>query len=280
MSDNKTAGTISRSDQIFNIAAVAVAIVLVIFHLLAASPFLTLNNTTQAVIHGGLVVAFFLLVSPMKKNKALSRVIDVVLIVITVLAAHQVIVMRNTNTASGVLYSPYQQYISIAFVIVALFIAYRALGTVLPTLSLVFLIYSLVGRYLPGVFATARVTIKRMGTYLMVGDEGLFGNALSTSANFTHIHTSHATTHSEPVYEVDGVVHYAVANIPGAVPYTSTLALTNATLPYALRLADMGWKAACKADKGLAEGVNIVDGKVTFQAVAAAWDLPYTPLDL
>ena len=92
--------------------------------------------------------------------------------------------------------------------------------------------------------------------------------------------TSHATTHSEPVYEVDGVVHYAVANIPGAVPYTSTLALTNATLPYALRLADMGWKAACKADKGLAEGVNIVDGKVTFQAVATAWDLPYTPLDL
>lgn len=92
--------------------------------------------------------------------------------------------------------------------------------------------------------------------------------------------TSHATTHSEPVYEVDGVVHYAVANIPGAVPYTSTLALTNATLPYALRLADMGWKAACKTDKGLAEGVNIVDGKVTFQAVATAWDLPYTPLDL
>lgn len=92
--------------------------------------------------------------------------------------------------------------------------------------------------------------------------------------------TSHATTHSEPVYEVDGVVHYAVANIPGAVPYTSTLALTNATLPYALRLADMGWKAACKADKGLAEGVNIVDGKVTFQAVATAWDLPYTPLNL
>lgn len=92
--------------------------------------------------------------------------------------------------------------------------------------------------------------------------------------------TSHATTHSDPVYEVDGVVHYAVANIPGAVPYTSTLALTNATLPYALRLADKGWKAACKADKGLADGVNIVDGKVTFEAVAQAWDLPYTPLDL
>lgn len=92
--------------------------------------------------------------------------------------------------------------------------------------------------------------------------------------------TSHATTHSEPVYEVNGVIHYAVANIPGAVPYTSTLALTNATLPYALRLADKGWRTACKEDHGLAEGVNIVDGKITFAAVATAWDLPYTPLQL
>lgn len=92
--------------------------------------------------------------------------------------------------------------------------------------------------------------------------------------------TSHATTHSAPVYEVDGIIHYAVANIPGAVPYTSTLALTNATLPYALRLADVGWRDACKADKGLADGVNIVDGKITFEAVAEAWDMPYTPLHL
>lgn len=92
--------------------------------------------------------------------------------------------------------------------------------------------------------------------------------------------TSHATTHSAPVYEVDGIIHYAVANIPGAVPYTSTLALTNATLPYALRLADKGWRDACKADKGLADGVNIVDGKITFEAVAEAWDMPYAPLRL
>ena len=92
--------------------------------------------------------------------------------------------------------------------------------------------------------------------------------------------TSHPTTHSEPVYEVDGVVHYAVANIPGAVPYTSTMALTNATLPYALRLADLGWKQACRKDAGLAEGVNIEEGRVTYEAVAEAWDLPYTPLDL
>lgn len=92
--------------------------------------------------------------------------------------------------------------------------------------------------------------------------------------------TTHPTTHSEPIYTVDGIVHYAVANIPGAVPYTSTLALTNATLPYALRIADMGWKEACKADAGLAEGVNVVDGKVTFKGVADAWGMPYHKLEL
>ena len=91
--------------------------------------------------------------------------------------------------------------------------------------------------------------------------------------------TSHPTTHSNPVYEVDGILHFAVANIPGAVPYTSTLALTNATLPYAIRLADKGWREACKNDPGLADGVNIVDGKITFKAVAEAFDLPYTPLE-
>lgn len=85
--------------------------------------------------------------------------------------------------------------------------------------------------------------------------------------------TSHPTTHAEPVYEVDGIVHYCVANIPGAVPCTSTLALTNATLPYALRLADMGWEAACRADAGLAKGLNVVDGKVTFPGVAEAFGM-------
>lgn len=92
--------------------------------------------------------------------------------------------------------------------------------------------------------------------------------------------TSHPTTHSEPVFEVDGVLQYCVANIPGAVPYTSTLALTNATLPYALRIADLGWEEACRKDAGLADGVNVVDGKITFEAVAEAFDLKYTPLSL
>ena len=92
--------------------------------------------------------------------------------------------------------------------------------------------------------------------------------------------TSHPTTHSEPTYVVDGVVHYAVANIPGAVPFTSTLALTNATLPYALQLADKGWRQACKDDAPLREGVNVVDGKVVYPAVAEAWSLPLAPLAL
>ena len=92
--------------------------------------------------------------------------------------------------------------------------------------------------------------------------------------------TSRPTTHSEPIYVVDGVVHYAVANIPGAVPRTSTLALTNATLPYAIRLANKGWRQACREDAALAQGGNMVDGKVTFPAVAEAWGLEYTKLEL
>lgn len=92
--------------------------------------------------------------------------------------------------------------------------------------------------------------------------------------------TSRPTTHSESTYVVDGVVHYAVANIPGAVPRTSTLALTNATLPYAVRLANKGWRQACREDAALAQGVNMVDGKVTFPAVAEAWGLEYTKLEL
>ena len=92
--------------------------------------------------------------------------------------------------------------------------------------------------------------------------------------------TSHATSHSEPVFTVDGVVHYAVANIPGAVPYTSTLALTNATLPYALFLADKGWQRACKESSALFAGLNVVSGKVTFKAVADVYGLKYEPITL
>ena len=92
--------------------------------------------------------------------------------------------------------------------------------------------------------------------------------------------TSHATSHSDPVYVVAGIVHYAVANIPGAVPYTSTLALTNATLPYTIALANKGWQKACKDDAALAKGLNVVEGKVTYKAVADVWNLPFEPIEL
>jgi alanine dehydrogenase len=87
--------------------------------------------------------------------------------------------------------------------------------------------------------------------------------------------TSRATTHAEPTYEVDGVVHYCVANMPGAVPRTSTLALTHATLPFVLALAQHGWQAACRADAHLAAGLTVHDGAITHQAVAADLGLPY-----
>lgn len=92
--------------------------------------------------------------------------------------------------------------------------------------------------------------------------------------------TSHPTTHSEPVYELDGIVHYAVANIPGAVPHTSTSALTNATLRYAVALADKGWRRACKDDPALALGLNVVEGKVTYKAVADVFGMAYEPIEL
>src|SRR5213595_2075546 len=91
--------------------------------------------------------------------------------------------------------------------------------------------------------------------------------------------TSRPTTHSHPVYEVDGVIHYCVANMPGAVPITSTKALTNATLPYVEEIADHGLAEAIARDRSLARGVNVLDGKVTYEAVAEAHGLEYTPLE-
>ncbi len=89
------------------------------------------------------------------------------------------------------------------------------------------------------------------------------------------VETIHATTHADPVYVVDGVIHYGVANMPGGVSRTSTMALTNATLPYAMQLANKGWKRALRENASLAKGLNIVDGQVVYQAVAEAFDLPY-----
>ncbi len=140
----------------------------------------------------------------------------------------------------------------------------------LPTTDLVIGSVLIPGAKAPHLVTKDMLTLMRPGSLLVdvaIDQGGCF-------------ETSHPTTHSEPTYTVDGVVHYAVANIPGAVPFTSTLALTNATLPYALRLADKGWRDACKADKALAQGLNVVDGKVVFPAVAEAFDLPLEQIDL
>ncbi len=93
------------------------------------------------------------------------------------------------------------------------------------------------------------------------------------------IETCKPTTHQDPTYIIDDVLHYCVANMPGAVPYTSTLALTNATLPYALQLADKGWKQACKDSKELQLGLNVINGKIVYKGVAEAFDLPFHEVD-
>lgn len=90
------------------------------------------------------------------------------------------------------------------------------------------------------------------------------------------IETCKPTTHENPTYIIDDVVHYCVANMPGAVPYTSTLALTNATLPYAIRLANQGWKKACDESTELRNGLNVIQGQVVYKAVADAFGLSYT----
>lgn len=93
------------------------------------------------------------------------------------------------------------------------------------------------------------------------------------------IETCTPTTHADPTFIIDDIVHYCVANMPGAVPYTSTVALTNATLPYAIQLANKGWKKACQDSAELAKGLNVINGDVVYEAVAEAFDLDYFPVD-
>jgi alanine dehydrogenase len=93
------------------------------------------------------------------------------------------------------------------------------------------------------------------------------------------VETITPTTHENPTYTIDGIIHYGVANMPGAVPRTSTLALTNATFNYALKLANKGWKEACRADAALKKGLNVVEGHVTYPAVAEAFGMALTPAD-
>ena len=125
---------------------------------------------------------------------------------------------------------------------------------------------------IPGAKAPHLITKEMLG--LMKPGSVLVDVAIDQGGCFE---TSQPTTHADPVYTVAGIVHYCVANIPGAVPQTSTLALTNATLPYVLELADKGWKEACKEDKTLYPGLNIIEGQIVYPAVAEAFGLPCYP---
>ena len=126
---------------------------------------------------------------------------------------------------------------------------------------------------IPGAEAPKLVTRAMLGT--MKPGAVLVDVAIDQGGCFE---TSHATTHADPTYVVDGIVHYAVANMPGAVARTSTYALNNVTLPHALRIADMGWKDALRRDKHLAEGLNVCEGKITYAAVAEAIGTDYMPV--
>ena len=126
---------------------------------------------------------------------------------------------------------------------------------------------------LPGAAAPKLVTremVKKMKSGAIVVDV-----AIDQGGCFE---TSRPTTHADPTFIVDGVLHYCVANMPAAVPHTSTFALTNVTLPYALELADKGWRRAMVDDHALALGLNVHDGQVVYPAVAEAFDLPATLL--
>ena len=125
----------------------------------------------------------------------------------------------------------------------------------------------------PGALAPKLVTREMLGT--MKPGAALVDVAIDQGGCFE---TSRPTTHAEPTYEVDGIVHYCVANMPGAVPITSTKALTNVTLPYVEAIADRGLAGAVAHDPALAKGVNVIAGKLTYAAVAEAHGLPYTPL--
>ena len=125
---------------------------------------------------------------------------------------------------------------------------------------------------IPGAAAPKLVTADMLGT--MKKGAVLVDVAIDQGGCFE---TSHATTHANPTYIVDGIVHYCVANMPGAVARTSTYALNNVTLPHALRIADLGWKEALRRDPHLLAGLNVWNGRVTYEAVANDLNLPYTP---
>ncbi|WP_069131037.1 alanine dehydrogenase [Rhodohalobacter halophilus] len=144
-----------------------------------------------------------------------------------------------------------------------------AIRNLLPTTDLVIGAVLIPGAKAPSLVSRDMLKLMRPGTVMVdvaIDQGGCF-------------ETSKATTHDDPIYEVDGIVHYCVANMPGAVPYTSTMGLTNVTLPYAVQIANKGWKKALNDDPELKLGLNIADGKIVYKYVADAFDMEYSPID-
>lgn len=127
---------------------------------------------------------------------------------------------------------------------------------------------------IPGAKAPKLITREMLGT--MKPGAVIVDVAIDQGGCFE---TSRPTTHGSPIYEVDGIIHYCVTNMPGAVPITSTIALTNATLPYAVAFANKGWKQACRENGGVKRGLNMAEGHITCKGVADAFGLAHTPAD-
>jgi alanine dehydrogenase len=152
--------------------------------------------------------------------------------------------------------------------VTTLFSTEDTIRNLLPTTDLVIGAVLIPGAKAPKLIRKDMLSLMRPGTVMVdvaIDQGGCF-------------ETSKATTHADPIYVIDDVVHYCVANMPGAVPYTSTLGLTNVTTPYAVDIANKGWKKALKDDEELLKGLNIVDGKVVYKDVASAFELDYTPV--
>lgn len=175
----------SRLDQYFSYAALLVAVAACVFQLLTASPFLVLSNSYQSGIHWGFICCYFLFKNPTKWKG--SRIIDIFLVIFTVYSVYTLIQMRSSLVAVGGLYTDAQKLVAGIQLIVTLYVGYRAMGNVLPSICLLFTIYALYGYRLSGGFKAAKVSWTRFTTYLMVGTEGMFGTALNTAANFIFV---------------------------------------------------------------------------------------------
>ncbi len=176
------AGPKTALDRACEALATFIAICTVVFQLLVASPLLLLPTAEQCGIHWMFIGIYFLLIKPFKFKG--GRILDFGIIALTVVAVFSLIEMRSNLVAVGGLYTEFQKVISIAQVLLALLIGFRCMGKVLPILCIVMLLYALFGSQIPGIFKAARMTVQRLGTYLMVGNEGMFGMALNTATRF------------------------------------------------------------------------------------------------